>query len=209
MDINLYINIYMYMNLEEELNKHDKKCYKELVKNELYPEFKIYNKQFKFIKEELNKKIERIVKHITELKRNKIVILSGYPGSGKSTITKGLKDNNYKVLSLDDKIKDYKDMVDKTRYYMKRGMTKNIVLDGTFLKQEQIDMFEWVKGEKGHDLIIIHIDIPMIYAYFNNIKRCLDKRNKRTYVPYGVYISMEKSKTLIVPDKNSYIITYK
>ena len=118
------------MNLEEELNKHDKKCYKELVKNELYSEFKIYNKQFKFIKEELNKKIERIVKHITELKRNKIVILSGYPGSGKSTITKGLKDNNYKVLSLDDKIKDYKDMVDKTRYYMKRGMTKNIVLDG-------------------------------------------------------------------------------
>jgi len=48
-DINLYINIYMYMNLEEELNKHDKKCYKELVKNELYSEFKIYNKQFKFI----------------------------------------------------------------------------------------------------------------------------------------------------------------
>ena len=197
------------MNLEEELNNHDKKCYKELVKKELYSDFKTYNKEFKVIKMELNKKIERIVKHITQLKRNKIVILSGYPGSGKSTITNALKENNYKVLSLDDKIKDYMDMVQKTRYYMKRSMTKNIVLDGTFLKQEQIDMFEWVKGEKGHDLIIIHIDIPIVYAYFNNIKRCLDKRNKRTYIPYDVYVSMEKSKTIILPDNNSYVISYK
>jgi len=197
------------MNLEEELNNHDKKCYKELVKKELYSDFKTYNKEFKGIRRELNKKIERIVKHITQLKRNKIVILSGYPGSGKSTITNALKENNYKVLSLDDKIKDYMDMVQKTRYYMKRSMTKNIVLDGTFLKQEQIDMFDWVKGVKGHDLIIIHIDIPMVYAYFNNIKRCLDKRNKRTYIPYDVYVSMEKSKTIILPDNNSYVISYK
>lgn len=197
------------MNLVDELIEHDKKCYRELVKKELYSEFKTYNKEFKSMKEELNKKIERVVNHIRELKRNKIVILSGYPGSGKSTITNALKENNYKVLSLDDKIKDYREMVEKTRYYMKREMTKNIVLDGTFLKQEQLDMFEWVRGEKGHDLIIIHIDIPIMYAYFNNIKRCLDKRNNRKYVPYGVYLSMEKSKTVIVPEKNSYVISYK
>ena len=90
---------------------------------------------------------------------------------------------------------------------MKRN-TKNIVLDGTFLKQEQLDMFQWVNDEKNHDLIIIHIDIPMIFAYFNNIKRCLDKRNKRTSVPYAVYESMEKSRT-VVPEKNSYVIRYK
>ena len=197
------------MNLQEEVNENDKKCYRELLKRGLYSEFKIYNKEFKVMKDDLNKKIERTVNHIRELKRNKIVILSGYPGSGKSTISNALKENNYKILSLDDKIKDYSDMVDKTRYYMKRRMTKNIVLDGTFLRQEQIDMFEWVRGEKGHDLIIIHIDIPMIFAYFNNIKRCLDKRNNSTYVPYGVYVSMEKSKTVLVPDKNSYVISYK
>lgn len=197
------------MNLEEQIKDQAAKCYRELVKKDLLPEFKAYNKEFKAIKENLNNQIERTVKHISELKRNKIIILSGYPGSGKSTITNALKEHNYKVLSLDDKIKNYADMVKKTLYYMKRKSTKNIVLDGTFLKQEQLDMFKWVNDEKNHDLIIIHMDIPMIFAYFNNIKRCLDKRNKRTSVPYGVYESMEKSKTVVVPEKNSYVIRYK
>lgn len=196
------------MNLEEQIQSQDEKCYRELVKKELLPQFKAYNKEFKIIKESLNNQIEKTVKHISELKRNKIVILSGYPGSGKSTITNALKQHNYKVLSLDDKIKNYNDLNKKTQYYMKRKNSKNIVLDGTFLKQEQIDMFQWVNDEKNHDLIVIHIDIPMVFAYFNNIKRCLDKRNNRTSVPYKVYESMEKTKTVIVPEKNSYVIRY-
>ncbi len=196
------------MNLEQQIQSQDEKCYRELVKKELLPQFKAYNKEFKIIKESLNNQIEKTVKHISELKRNKIVILSGYPGSGKSTITNALKEHNYKVLSLDDKIKNYNDLIKKTQYYMKRKNSKNIVLDGTFLKQEQIDMFQWVNDEKNHDLIVIHIDIPMVFAYFNNIKRCLDKRNNRTSVPYKVYESMEKTKTVIVPEKNSYVIRY-
>jgi predicted kinase len=196
------------MNLEQQIQLQDEKCYRELVKKELLPQFKAYNKEFKIIKESLNNQIEKTVKYISELKRNKIVILSGYPGSGKSTITNALKEHNYKVLSLDDKIKNYNDLNKKTQYYMKRKNSKNIVLDGTFLKQEQIDMFQWVNHEKNHDLIVIHIDIPMVFAYFNNIKRCLDKRNNRTSVPYKVYESMEKTKTVIVPEKNSYVIRY-
>ena len=196
------------MNLEEQIQTQDEKSYRELVKKELLPQFKAYNKEFKIIKESLNNQIEKTVKHISELKRNKIVILSGYPGSGKSTITNAFKEHNYKVLSLDDKIKNYNDLIKKTQYYMKRKNSKNIVLDGTFLKQEQIDMFQWVNDEKNHDLIVIYIDIPMVFAYFNNIKRCLDKRNNRTSVPYKVYESMEKTKTVIVPEKNSYVIRY-
>jgi len=196
------------MNLEQQVQSQDEKCYRELVKKELLPQFKAYNKEFKIIKESLNNQIEKTVKHISKLKRNKIIILSGYPGSGKSTITNALKEHNYKVLSLDGKIKNYNDLNKKTQYYMKRKNSKNIVLDGTFLKQEQIDMFQWVNDEKNHDLIVIHIDIPMVFAYFNNIKRCLDKRNNRTSVPYKVYESMEKTKTVIVPEKNSYVIRY-
>ena len=196
------------MNLEQQVQSQDEKCYRELVKKELLPQFKAYNKEFKIIKESLNNQIEKTVKHISKLKRNKIIILSGYPGSGKSTITNALKEHNYKVLSLDGKIKNYNDLNKKTQYYMKRKNSKNIVLDGTFLKQEQIDMFQWVNDEKNHDLIVIHIDIPMVFAYFNNIKRCLDKQNNRTSVPYKVYESMEKTKTVIVPEKNSYVIRY-
>ena len=167
------------MNLEE----HDAKCYRELVKKELLPEFKAYNKEFKAIKENLNNQIERTVKHISELKRNKIVILSGYPGSGKSTITNALKEHNYKVLSLDDKIKNYSDMVKKTQYYMKRKSTKNIVLDGTFLKQEQLDMFKWVNDEKNHDLIIIHIDNNMEAFIFINYPARMRKGQNNRFCP--------------------------
>ena len=119
-----------------------------------------------------------------------------------------MKEQGYKVLSLDDKIKNYNELVKKTQYYMKRKGSKNIVLDGTFLKQEQLDMFNWVNNEKNHDLITIYIDIPMVFAYFNNVKRCLDKRNKRTAVPYKTYESLEKNMTIEVPEKNSYVIRY-
>lgn len=193
------------MSNDEQIEK----CYYDLDKKELIPQFKAYNKEFKNIISSINTQIERIVQHISTLKRNKIVLLSGYPGSGKSTITGKLKENGYKVLSLDDKIKNYNELVKKTHYYMKRKGSKNIVLDGTFLKQEQLDMFEWVNGEKNHDLITIYIDIPMVFAYFNNVKRCLDKRNKRSAVPYKTYESLEKTKTIQVPEKNSYVIQYK
>lgn len=75
---------------------------------------------------------------------------------------------------------------------MKHKGSKKILLDGTFLKQEQLDMFNWVNNVKNHDLITI--DIPMVFAYFNNVKRCLDKRNKRTAVPYKTYESLEKTR---------------
>jgi len=193
------------MSSDEQVEK----CYYDLDKKELIPQFKAYNKEFKNIILDINNQITKIVQHIASLKRNKIVLLSGYPGSGKSTITSKLKEQGYKVLSLDDKIKNYNELVKKTQYYMKRKGSKNIVLDGTFLKQEQLDMFNWVNNEKNHDLITIYIDIPMVFAYFNNVRRCLDKRNKRTAVPYKTYESLEKTKTIEVPEKNSYVIRYK
>ena len=193
------------MSFDEQVEK----CYYDLDKNELIPQFKAYNKEFKNIISDINNQITKITQHIASLKRNKIVLLSGYPGSGKSTITSKLKEQGYKVLSLDNKISNYNELVKKTQYYMKRKGSKNIVLDGTFLKQEQLDMFNWVNNEKNHDLITIYIDIPMVFAYFNNVRRCLDKRNKRTAVPYKTYESLEKTKTIEVPDKNSYVIRYK
>jgi len=192
------------MSYDEQLEK----CYYDLDKKELIPQFKAYNNEFNNIISDINKQIAKIVQHIASLKRNKIVLLSGYPGSGKSTITNKMKEQGYKVLSLDDKIKNYNELVKKTQYYMKRKGSKNIVLDGTFLKQEQLDMFNWVNNEKNHDLITIYIDIPMIFAYFNNVKRCLDKRNKRTAIPYKTYESLEKNNTIEVPEKNSYVVRY-
>ena len=192
----------------EEIKEHDEKCYYEVNKRDLFTDFKEYNKAFKNIKNNINKQIEKLVNRLGELKRNKVVILSGFPGSGKSTITEGLKNLDYKVLSLDDKIKDYKELIKKTQYYIKRKTSNNIVLDGTFLKQEQIDMFKWVNDVVNYDLITIHIDIPVEYAYFNNIKRCLDKRNKRTALPFRVYKQMDGTKTVKIAENDTYVIKY-
>lgn len=199
----------MNKRLEEKLKKIDKKCYKELEEKEMMLEFKTYNKEFKMIKEKINKQIEKTLEHLISLKRNKVVILSGYPGSGKSTITNVLKENNYKVLSMDDNIKNYKELLDKTIKMIEYNNNQNIVLDGTFLKQEQIDMFSFIDDIQGYDLITIYIDIPIKFAYFNNIKRCLDRRNNRTVIPIRVYQAMEKSKNIKVPNNNYYVIRYK
>lgn len=199
----------MNKRLEEKLKKIDKKCYKELEEKEMMLEFKTYNKEFKMIKEKINKQIEKTLEHLISLKRNKVVILSGYPGSGKSTITNVLKENNYKVLSMDDNIKNYNELLDKTIKMIEYNNNQNIVLDGTFLKQEQIDMFSFINDIQGYDLITIYIDIPIKFAYFNNIKRCLDRRNNRTVIPIRVYQAMEKSKNIKVPNNNYYVIRYK
>tara|TARA_B100001063_G_scaffold242656_4_gene271758 strand:- start:2175 stop:2777 length:603 start_codon:yes stop_codon:yes gene_type:complete len=199
----------MNKRLEEKLKKLDKKCYKELEEKEMMLEFKTYNKEFKMIKEKINKQIEKTLEHLISLKRNKVVILSGYPGSGKSTITNVLKENNYKVLSMDDNIKNYKELLDKTIKMIEYNNDQNIVLDGTFLKQEQIDIFSFINDIQGYDLITIYIDIPIKFAYFNNIKRCLDRRNNRTVIPIRVYQAMEKSKNIKVPNNNYYVIRYK
>ena len=81
------------------------KCYKEIKTHELLEKtFEHYTQQFRIIKKRVNKRIESMINKIGKLKRNKIIILSGYPGSGKSTVTGMLNKIGYKILSLDDKI---------------------------------------------------------------------------------------------------------
>lgn len=183
------------------------KCYRELLKKDLVDTFKQYNKDFKIIKDKLNKKINSTIEKIQALKRNKVIILSGYPGSGKSSITSMFKKlEGYKILSMDDNIKNYKELSKKTKTEVQRRKTKFIVLDGTFLKQSDLDEFQWVEKQKGYDLLFVKLDIPKEFAYYNNIKRCLDKRNNRTLVPFKTYENMEKASNIELPSRGLYII---
>jgi len=189
------------------MNDQVQKCYRELLKNDLVDTFKQYNKDFKVIKEKLNKKINSTIDKIQMLKRNKVIILSGYPGSGKSSITNMFKKlEGYKILSMDDNIKNYKELSKKTKTEVQRRKTKFIVLDGTFLKQSDLDEFQWVEKQKGYDLLFVKLDIPKEFSYYNNIKRCLDKRNDRTLVPFKTYENMEKNSNIELPSKGVYLI---
>ena len=192
----------------DKLKNKNSKCYKEIIKNDLVEKFKNYNEQFATIKERVNKKIDSTINKIKELKRNKIIILSGYPGSGKSTITQLLKDIGYKILSLDDNIKNYKELSEIAKDLVENKKIEHLVLDGTFLRQKDLDEFKWVEEKKNYDLLFIYMNISIYYAYYNNINRCLDRRSKRKLVPFKVYENLEKNKDIIFPEKGVYVIDY-
>jgi hypothetical protein len=184
------------------------KCYKEISSHDLMEtSFEHYNERFKIKKGLINRRIESIVNRIGKLKRNKIVIISGYPGSGKSTITSLLKDIGYKVLSMDDGIRSYRELSDITFNEVEHS-TKHIVLDGTFMKQKEINNFLWINDLPHYDLLHVYMNIPIHYAYFNNVNRCLDKRNKRKLLPYKVYKLMESKNDVILPKKGLYLLNY-
>lgn len=190
--------------MEKELMK----CYKEIKTHELLDDsFQYYTKHFAIMKIKINKKIESLVNKISRLKRNKIIILSGYPGSGKSTVTGMLNKIGYKILSLDDKIGSYHELNELTKLEV-RKKTNHIVLDGTFMKQKEINYFKWVNDIKYYDLLHIHMDVPIHYAYFNNVNRCLDRRNKRKLLPFKVYKMMEKNNNVVFPHKGVNVISY-
>ena len=192
----------------DNLKNKNSKCYKEIIKNNLVEKFKNYTENFKTIKERVNKNIEKTISKISDLKRNKIIILSGYPGSGKSTVTSMLKDIGYQVLSLDDNIKSYKELSEIAKDKVEKKNVEHLVLDGTFLRQKDLDEFDWVKEKKNYDLLFIYMNISIYYAYYNNINRCLDRRSKRKLVPFKVYENMEKNKDILLPDKGVYVINY-
>ena len=192
----------------DKLKNKSSKCYKEIIRNDLVEKFKNYNEQFTTIKERVNKKIDSTINKIKELKRNKIIILSGYPGSGKSTITQLLKDIGYKILSLDDNIKNYKELSEIAKDLVENKKIEHLVLDGTFLRQKDLDEFKWVEEKKNYDLLFIYMNISIYYAYYNNINRCLDRRSKRKLVPFKVYENLEKNKDIIFPEKGVYVIDY-
>jgi|TARA_Y100000992_G_scaffold302393_1_gene276369 RNase adaptor protein for sRNA GlmZ degradation len=192
----------------DKLKNKNSKCYKEIIRNDLVEKFKNYNEQFATIKERVNKKIDSTINRIKELKRNKIIILSGYPGSGKSTITQLLKDIGYKILSLDDNIKNYKELSEIAKDLVENKKIEHLVLDGTFLRQKDLDEFKWVEEKKNYDLLFIYMNISIYYAYYNNINRCLDRRSKRKLVPFKVYENLEKNKDIIFPEKGVYVIDY-
>lgn len=192
------------------MDQLERECFKEIEKNNIVKlTYKKYKDIFKEIRPKVNKQIESAIAKIQKLKRNKIVIVAGYPGSGKSTVTEMLSKSGYKVLSLDDKIKNYAELNKITKDEIEKKGTTHIVLDGTFLRQKDFDRFAWTSKITNLDLIVILMDIPILYAYYNNVNRCLDRRrSNRKLVPYKVYESMEKTRDVVFPKKGLYVINY-
>ena len=179
--------------------------------------FTEYNQRFQEIKERLDAQIHNAINYILSLGKRVVIATSGIPGSGKSTISNILKHHNFQILSLDKMdgppvdsqthyISSYKALKAETKERIKQG--ENLVLDGTFLKQSQIDDFDFVNSEEGYVFFVIHMKVPPMYAYYNNVNRCLDERNVRDIVPGFVIVKMHKSIDINFENPNVINIDY-
>tara|TARA_B100001173_G_scaffold311233_1_gene327938 strand:+ start:1885 stop:2658 length:774 start_codon:yes stop_codon:yes gene_type:complete len=176
-----------------------------------------YNTRFQHIKHSLDAQIQNAINYILSLGTRAVIATSGIPGSGKSTISKILKEHDFQVLSLDNMdgppvdsqthyVSSYKTLQTETKERMKRG--ENLVLDGTFLKQKQINDFNFVNSEEGYMFFVIHMKVPPMYAYYNNVNRCLDQGNVRDIIPGFVIVNMNKSIDIDFENPNVIVIDY-
>ena len=151
--------------------------------------------------------IKKIIE--TNNNKNKIVILSGLPGVGKSTFSDKLQENQeFQLLSL-DKITQgtYFPKVDAMKKYLMKQITEkdeNYILDGTFLDYKEIDtLIESVNKKVPNKYVveIVYLNISPRFAYLNNAMRCVNEillkgveGPRRKTIPYPVYRGFKKQK---------------
>lgn len=139
-----------------------------------------------------------------------IILLSGIPGSGKTTLTKYFPFNRYVILSRDNirhevltsagipykHTKENEKKVDELFDYMYKVETtegNNIVLDNCYCKEAYI-IEEIKRKPANYTLRIIFIDCPLWKAYIRNIWRYLWEGR---FVPFKVIRQFNKNRNKI------------
>jgi bifunctional polynucleotide phosphatase/kinase len=114
---------------------------------------------------------------------NEVVIMMGYPGSGKSTIANNIctKYPNY-ICIQGDIYKTSKAMIKKASEYVKQ---KSIIFDATnSSKTKRKEYIDFAK-KYGYNIKCIHVKTPLENAYQRNKMRESDKQVPR--IAYSVY----------------------
>tara|TARA_B000000477_G_scaffold66319_2_gene55551 strand:+ start:76 stop:1092 length:1017 start_codon:yes stop_codon:yes gene_type:complete len=106
-----------------------------------------------------------------KIKKNKnqeIIVMVGYPGSGKSTLSKKFENDNYIVISGDKYITSKK-MINESEKHLKNGLS--IVYDST--NASKIKRKEYINIAKKYNINIrcINIKTDMVESMFRNNKR--------------------------------------
>ncbi len=143
-----------------------------------------------------------------------LIILSGIPLSGKSTIAENAKKYlGYHIISRDQIRMDlsggkYVFEPSREKYvtetfnfwfneYVKNGY--NIILDNTHVKEHYLN--DWLKRKpEGYDIEFVFIDIPLWKAYYRNIIRWAFTGK---WIPFKVINDMKKCYDKI--DKSKYL----
>jgi bifunctional polynucleotide phosphatase/kinase len=113
-----------------------------------------------------------------------IVIMMGYPGSGKSTVAKKMCENPDYIYVEGDLYKKSSKMIKVAQEYVKIG--KSIIFDATNgSKKKRQEYVEFAKTSGYNCVKCIHVATDLEEAYRRNMLRPEDKRVPR--VAYSVY----------------------
>ena len=198
------------ITLDEETENEIIKCvtgiYQEKEKDYLIEFIERKLKKFPMYKND-NDIIEKIINSNND--KNKIIILSGLPGVGKSTFSNNLQNyQEFDLLSLDsittgiyfpkiNKMEEY--LLDKVK-----KEDKNYILDGTFLDYREILKLKDKINKKIPDKFvfeIVYFNVTARFSYFNNTLRCVNEilekgvsSERRKSIPYPVFRGFKKLK---------------
>ena len=114
-----------------------------------------------------------------------IIMLSGFPGSGKSTISKEFTEMNYKLID-GDTLSSVK-MMEQVLELMKKK--ESIIIDGTFLTKKSRKLYiDLIKNKsKDYDIVMIEMTTDPFESFVRNVKRSRDKKSGRNMIPLKVY----------------------
>ena len=208
--INKIKEILSDITLDEETENEIIKCvtgiYQEKEKDYLIEFIERKLKKFPMYKND-NDIIEKIINSNND--KNKIIILSGLPGVGKSTFSNNLQNyQEFDLLSLDsittgiyfpkiNKMEEY--LLDKVK-----KEDKNYILDGTFLDYREILKLKDKINKKIPDKFvfeIVYFNVTARFSYFNNTLRCVNEilekgvsSERRKSIPYPVFRGFKKLK---------------
>ena len=198
------------ITLDEETENEIIKCvtgiYQEKEKDYLIEFIERKLKKFPMYKND-NDIIEKIINSNND--KNKIIILSGLPGVGKSTFSNNLQNyQDFDLLSLDSITTGiYFPKINKMEEYLFdkiKKEDKNYILDGTFLDYNEIVKLKDKVNKKTPDKFvfeIVYFNVTARFSYFNNTLRCVNEilekgvsSHRRKSIPYPVFRGFKKLK---------------
>jgi bifunctional polynucleotide phosphatase/kinase len=146
-------------------------------------EIKCYSPEDIFVdKNNLNKIIE--FPEITLSNNKEIIIMMGYPGSGKSSIAKHICSNNKNYIHIErDMYKTVPKMKKKALEYITDG--KSIIFDATNSNKKNRVVFVEFAKKYNYDIRCIHVNTSLDESYKRNLLRPDDKKVPK--IAYSVY----------------------
>lgn len=152
--------------------------------------FKSYIENANKIQESLSTQIDTILNTFRDDSKGRIVIISGMPGSGKTDIARALQGlkRPFKHIQIgENQINNHQELLERIIKETTRKSKTRLVINGTLLGNMAIESIVDAVKYAGIETHVIVVDVPMEYAYFNNVKRSEKTGSNYNMLPLQKY----------------------